>query len=320
MIYACYNKNVNVRMNSSSGGVYYAVAENVINNGGIVYAAVYEGFDVMHKRFDSIQHLGNSCGSKYVQSKLSDCFCNIKKDLLEGREVLFVGTPCECFGLKTFLIDDYCNLLTIDFVCHGVPSKKVLNRYLVEQGYTQPVDIINMRDKSSGWSKYMYSWSLKNNEKEVVIPQSEIAFMKGFTSDLYLRPSCYECHFKGIQRKTDITLGDYWGVWDIQPDMDDNKGTTLVIIHSRKGKSVFDTVAYNFIYSEVVDFEKALSYNPSIVKCAAKNTNRDKFFERLNLGENEESIINGLLGERKQSLLMYKFKNCMKKLLTKHSD
>ena len=315
MIIACYNKNEEIRKNSSSGGVYYAVAKQVIDDGGVVYAAVYEGIDVTHNRFDSFHNLEKSCGSKYSQSKLSDCFSSVKSDLLAERKVLFVGTPCQCYGLKTYLDKVYVNLITIDFVCHGIPSKKVLAKYVDEQSFLQPVDEINMRDKSSGWSNYQYSWKLKNTEAERTIPQSCIVFMKGFTNDLYLRPCCYECQFKGTERITDITLGDYWGVWDIHPNMDDNKGTSLIMLHSEHGRKMFETIADQLVNCEISDIAKVISWNPSIIRAASKTSKRGEFFEKLNSGEKVEKIINELTVVPEQNRITQRLKNRIKRLI-----
>ncbi len=312
--YACYNKNKNIRMQSSSGGLYYAVAELIINQGGVVYAAVYDKFEVIHKKIDTIEYISESCGSKYAQSKLSDCYSFVKNDLINNLQVLFIGTPCQCYGLKAYLNRGYDNLFIIDFACHGVPSAKVLKRYLDEQKHLQPLENINMRDKSSGWSNYKYSWRFENTNEEKTISQSNISFMKGFTSDLYLRPSCYECSFKGIDRKTDVTLGDYWGVWDIQPDMDDNKGTSLVIIHSSKGQRLFEKISGQFEY-KVADIDKAISYNPSIIKTVVKTPKRAEFFKRFYLGEQIDSIVTDLLKLSLQDKVKSKFKSGISKLL-----
>ncbi|SET90722.1 Coenzyme F420 hydrogenase/dehydrogenase, beta subunit N-term [Lacrimispora sphenoides] len=300
MILACYNKKESIRMQSSSGGIYYTIAKNVLDNSGIVYAVLYDNLSVVHTRIDSVHLLEKSCGSKYAQSNMKDCFSLVKEDLQNGRKVLFVGTPCQCAGLKAYLSKDYINLLAIDFICHGVPSKKVLNRYLNEQQYLQPIDTINMRDKTSGWTNYQYSWKFSNANETKVLSQSNIAFMKGFTGDLFLRPSCYECCFKGLERKTDITLGDYWGVWNIQPGMDDNKGTSLAIIHSENGKKAFEIVANEFVYEEITDYNKVINYNPSICKRAEKTVKREKFFERFNSGDTVEGIVNDLLRSNEQ--------------------
>ena len=127
-----------------------------------------------------------------------------------------------------------------------------------------------------------------------VIPQKHISYMKGFVNDLYLRPICYECKSKGIRRNTDITLGDYWGVWDLQPHLDDNKGTSLILLHSDKGISIFEDIKVNLVCEEI-DLEQAVKANQSIIKSATKNNNRAKFFERMKKGEEFEIIINDLL-------------------------
>lgn len=312
MILACYNKENEIRMRSSSGGVYYAIAEKTINDGGIVYAAVYEGMRILHKPIREISELISSCGSKYAESEIGDTFRHIKKDLLSDKKVLFVGTPCQCSGLRNFLGDIHKDLLMTDFICHGIPSQKVLKKYIDDQRLLRPVTGINMRDKSSGWSEYRYSWKLENQEEKVIVPQSKVTFMEGFTKNYYLRPSCYECQFKGLERITDITLGDYWGVWNIQKSMDDDRGTSLVMLHSDKGKEIFNSVAEKFVYEEIKDLSGAIQNNPSILEAAQKTMKRKIFFDKMEEGERFDDIIAGL---RESAGAVGKLKSILKKLL-----
>lgn len=313
--YACYNKNSEYRKKSSSGGIYVLLAEEILRRDGAVFAVCYdENFETVHREIRTIDELVASMGSKYIPSRLNDSFFRIKKHLLEGRWVLFVGNPCQCEGLRAFLGKDYDTLILVDFVCHGVPSRVVWRKFLSLINTDGELTELNMRDKSSGWSKYQYSWRMQyNNDKNKLIPQEDISYMRGFTSDYYLRPSCYECRFKGIERVTDITLGDYWGVWDIQPDMDDNRGTSLVLIHSDKGLHFFGKIQSKIESKEAV-LDKAIEYNPSIIRSAVKSQKREQFFEKLHQGEDFCSIIKELNKQSSENRVKSKGKAILKKI------
>lgn len=294
-VYACYNKCASDRDKSSSGGVYILLAREILKKNGVVFAVCYdENMETYHRMLETEEELMLSLGSKYIPSKLYETFNQIKDNLDRDRQVLFVGTPCQCSGLKFYLQKDYDNLLCVDFICHGVPSRKAWRSYLALLNKNGVVNSINMRDKTSGWSKFQYSWRINyKNGKTLTVLQDKISFMKGFTSDYYLRPSCYECKFKRIERCTDITMGDFWGVWDIQPDMDDNHGTSLVLIHSAKGKEIFDLLDSKMVKREM-SLSHVLKYNPSILYSAKKTTKREKFFEYLSEGKEFDNIIRKL--------------------------
>lgn len=313
--YACYNKNSESRENSSSGGVFVLLAEVILKKDGVIFAVCYDdNFETVHREIQKMDDLAPSLGSKYIPSRLNDSFSRIKKYLLEGRWVLFVGTPCQCEGLRAFLGKDYNTLLLVDFVCHGVPSRVAWRKFLEQINTDGKLTELNMRDKSSGWSKYQYNWRIRyNNNKNQLIPQKDISYMKGFASDYYLRPSCYECRFKGTERGTDITLGDYWGVWDIQPEMDDNKGTSLVLIHSDKGKHLLEKIQSQIKQAEA-PLEKAIQYNKSIVSSATRSRKREQFFEKLQAGESFDKIIKELSQQSLVDKVKRKGKTILKKM------
>lgn len=317
VLFACYNKMDNERKLSSSGGVYPLIARWVINKGGVIFAACYsDNFETVHKKIEIVEEIRDSQGSKYMPSNLGDTFFEIKKTLDKDMFVLFVGTPCQCAGLHKFLNNsDKEKLICIDFVCHGIPSKIAWRSYFSSITSDNSIIGLNMRDKSSGWSKYKYCWSISTLDgKTINIPQENVKYMKGFTQDLYLRPSCYECQFKGIERISDITLGDYWGVWDIQPNMDDNKGTSLVLIHSEKGKCIFNSIKDDLIW-EKAPLAEAVRHNPSIVKSAMLTKKREKFFRELKYSSNFDEIINRLLKDTFMDKVKRRGKAMVRKLL-----
>ncbi len=312
--YACYNINKTDRGCSSSGGIYILLARKVLENQGKVFAVCYDNnFEAFHKEIISEEDLLQSVGAKYMPSKLKDTFPKIKKYLSEGKQVMFVGTPCQCAGLKKYLGNEYDKLICVDIVCHGVPSRMVWRKYLQNVNNGKKLERLNMRDKSSGWSKYQYSWKLEYKDMVKLIPQEEIGFMKGFTSDYYLRPSCYKCQFKGIERKTDFTLGDYWGVWDIQPKMDDNKGTSLVLVHTSKGKRLFEKIVDNLVIQEA-NLEDAIRYNPSIIYSSEKKDLRKKFFKKMKSEDDIEKIVEEISKSKLSYIIKRKTKTIIKKL------
>lgn len=317
--FACYNKNINIRKQSSSGGIYYLLAEEIIRKGGVVYGACYEGLEVRHFRITDEEGILASCGSKYVASDLGNTFTNIHRDLDEKRIVLFVGTPCQCAGLLSFERKNRKNLYCVDTVCLGVPGKRVWHSYLDAlraRGYD--VTSVNMRDKSGGWKQY--SWRLKCIDgKEIVQTHHDNTYTKGFQTGLYLRPSCYNCKFKGVERNTDITLGDYWGVWNIQPAMYDDMGTSLVMVHSDKGMELFQKISDRIVSAEASLKNVAIG-NPYMIRSVRCPTFRERFYERIKLGEDFISVVEMLTKlspaqrvKRKTKYVLVQLKNLFKR-------
>lgn len=291
-IYACYNINDEIRRISSSGGIYYLLAEQIISAGDVVYAACYEGLSVKHIRIDKKESINQSCGAKYIQSELGNTFKSIIKDLENGLKVMFVGQPCQCAGLRK-LVENNTNLICVDFVCHGIPEKYIWQKY-VESMKQQGISIrsVNMRDKSSGWRKY--NWLIETEDgKSIIQPRTENAYMKGFLKDLYLRSSCYQCKFKGVNRNTDITLGDYWGIEAAHPFMFDDKGVSLVMIHSEKGRRLFYAITPSLCFAKS-SVKKATKANPSIIICPVKPKEASSFRLRMERGDDFCKVVDEL--------------------------
>ena len=309
-VIGCFNTNSIERSNSSSGGVFVLLAKKVISSGGVVFAVKYDNnWNPIHYEINDISQLDAAMGAKYVQSKVGKTFCRIKELLEENSIVMFVGTPCQCAGLHSFLGKENENLITVELFCHGVPSRRVWEMYLDSLDKDNIVSL-NMRDKSSGWSKYNYSWRIiYNTGKDEVINQREIPFMKGFVNDLYLRPSCYCCRFKGPDKKVDISLGDYWGVC-IQPQLDDNNGTSLVIVYSQLGKELIESIEESLIFEET-EYSRAIRNNPSFVSSSKLTSKRNSFYSKINAGESFESVIDELT--REKNTLMVRVMNFVKK-------
>ena len=235
-VYALKNKNIEIRTNSSSGGIFTILAENTIKSGGCVYGAVFnEKWQVCHSRISEIKDIVRLRGSKYVQSQIGDIYIKVKEDLLAGINVLFSGTPCQVAGLNRFLRKPYENLLTVDFVCHGVPNPRIWEEFLIEEKKKQKIDIyrsICFRDKKNGWHNYSfavdYSTILKEEKNETTDIKKH-PYMLLFIKDYILRPSCHECHFRCGKSNAVYTIGDYWDIEKFYPFFSDDLGVSLLL-------------------------------------------------------------------------------------------
>lgn len=316
LVYACYNKDESVRKNSSSGGVFYALASYVISKHGVVFGAKFNAdWEVVHGYGESLEEIRAFQGSKYVQSKMGDTFSQVKHFLEDNRLVLFSGTPCQIGGLAAYLQKKYENLILVDFVCHGVPSPLIWRNYLQENFSGKEIRSISFRDKTEGWLKF----SLKLEfEKENSYQKNlrEDIFLKGFLGDLYLRPSCHNCQFKEIHRKADITLSDFWGIEGKMPELFDDKGTSLILIHSKLGKELLKIVEGEFtMFSAPLEF--VLDGNPALISSAVKTKKREEFFQRNQKGNFKAVILSltKLPMKRRVKNFLRKVKHLVKKLI-----
>lgn len=288
-VYACKSKDINIRLNSSSGGIFSLLAEETLIKKGVVIGACYdENFNVIHQSCDSITEYKRFCGSKYCQSNIGNLLSETKMYLENKRQVLFSGTPCQIAGLKYFLGKDYENLLCVDVVCHGVPSPMVFKRYLHEKYEYEKIDQIFFRNKKSGLKKSCMTACYKNGI-EVSEQNIENLYMKGFYNDLTTRPSCYECKHKYPYCLGDITLGDFWGVEEFHPDFYDDLGVSLVIVNTKKGRQSFMDIE-DKIDSILANIDQATVFNINVNKCALPNKRRGDFFKLLESVSIEDAL------------------------------
>lgn len=260
-VYSVVNPNEAIRKESSSGGAFTMIAEEIINEGGVVFGARFnDSWEVIHTYTESKEGLEAFRGSKYVQSCIGDTFIQAREFLNKGRKVLFSGTSCQIAGLKLFLCKEYDNLLTIDVVCHGVPSPLVWRDYLtalsintfglVENKKNVPTQIdrniisgISFRDKISGWKKFSFvvrssqkNYSQSETKEEDILLQETLdknLYLQLFLRNLNLRQSCYACPSKSGKCKSDFTLGDFWGYSNDVSQKDDDKGISLVLVNTK---------------------------------------------------------------------------------------
>ena len=281
--YAAVHKDDAIRLESTSGGVFSLLCQWVLDHGGIVFGAAYaDDFSVAHGCVEKASDLSKLRTAKYAQSAIGDSYRRAKTFLEQGRYVLFSGTPCQIGGLRTFLGKDYGRLLTVDLICHGVPSPAVWEHYIQYRGEQdaqgeRPTSI-NLRSKESGWAGYSIRFDYAGGQT-YRMPNSQDPYLRCFVKDLCLRPSCYACSFKGIDRCSDFTLGDYWGVWSQLPELDDNQGTSIVLLHSEKAKRIWPELLSG-MKAVQVDADQCFSENPSALSSATEPDDRQMFLSR----------------------------------------
>lgn len=270
---AAINPDEKIRFQSSSGGIFSLIAEKIIRDGGVVFGARFdEEWNVIHDYTDNIEGLKAFRGSKYVQSTIGDNFVKAKKFLDDGRTVLFTGTGCQIAGLKRYLRKDYQKLITVEVICHGVPSPLVWQSYL-ETISSNRFDIkeVSFRDKTESWKKYNVKFS---GGRPISEKAADNKFMKVFLADLALRPSCYQCPAKPLKSGSDIILGDFWGIEKIDPTIDDDKGLSLLLIKTDRGKVILNDLQF---FTKEESYNEALKFNPSIERSVNKPPYRDLF-------------------------------------------
>ena len=291
--YAAFSLDAITRKDSSSGGIFTLLANEVLKTNGVVYGAAFDStFSVNHICVESDSQLEQLRGAKYAQSDVDHIYTTIQKRLKSGQSVLFCGTPCQVAGLSSYLGQKYDNLLLIDTVCHSVPSPLAWKKYIEyriqkDETYSLP-SAINMRSKHTGWSDYRYSCVFSYpDDKHYSSLGYEDLFISLFTQGCISRDSCANCRFKGYDRISDITLGDFWGIWDICPEMDDNFGTSLLLVHSEKGQD-FLTSIRNSIRIKEMTLNDSSKYNPAILNSTIPDKNRNYYLDKACQGKYDQ--------------------------------
>ncbi len=277
--YAFWDKRT--RTLSSSGGAFSSIARWVLNKDGVVFGASwYNGFDCVHTQCESESELHILRGSKYLQSDILKTFAQAREFLRSGRFVLFSGTPCQIAGLKTFLLKPYEKLITVDIVCHGVPSGKLFRTYIDKLIKEYPeykyANGFGFR-KLNGWG---IAPSIKfPKSKESMLTGVKNIYMDAFNKASIFRDSCYNCHFNGLSRTGDITIADFWGIGESKTPFKHNvsKGVSLLLINSDKGKTICNELTNCFIAKR--DIQEALNRNHNLTHSSKKSENRDEIID-----------------------------------------
>lgn len=307
--YAAINKDDSVRAKSSSGGIFHALAKWTIEQKGVVFGARFDDhWEVMHDYAETLKDIAPFMGSKYVQSRIGDTYRQARNFLEQGRWVLFSGTPCQLAGLRAFLGKRYERLIQVDLICHGVPSPLVWRSYLKDFVTDGEILSISFRDKEEGWLHFQNVTTTTTTT--IREHQMENPFFRGFLKNIYLRRSCYQCAFKTIHRRADVTLADFWGVQNVCPQMNDNKGTSLVFCHTAKGQQILQTLAPHFSMC-VQPIDDAVAHNISMVESVPMSSRRKDFFRAFRMTSSFRYAARYLDKDRLSKRVVRKIKNLL---------
>lgn len=300
--YAAYNKNLVTRMKSSSGAVFSALAMSGLNDKGVVYGSAFtEDFKkVVIQGAENPAQLESLYGSKYLQSDTGTAFQEVRKHLTEGRIVLFSGTPCQVAGLRYSLGKNYDNLFCVDIICHGTPSPALWEKYTqyIEKQYGGKISSVNFRCKDSSWSDF--GMKEKVSDRWIYTSKTDNPYMFMFLKNYCLRPSCYVCKMKG-HSAADVTIGDFWGVDEVLPELNDGKGISSVIVRTQKGQQLLKNIGEDIVIKQCT-YDEITRKNSAEVNSVLVPDERKTFFVDMNR-LNFTQLKNKYMGNRyKQKL------------------
>ncbi len=273
-----------IRMRSSSGGIFEVMAKKVIEDGGIVCGVAYtEEFLTEHIFIDNVNELYKIRGSKYVMSDIGNVYCSVKKYILAGRKVLFSGCPCQVAGLSAFLEDiEFGNrLILVDLICHGIPSVKAFRNYLKDMHGNREIKYIGFKEKEFGWHASM-TIEFKNGERYNA-PCEQDTYFWSYLSGVNKNRACGECKFARIPRQGDITIGDFWGITKVNPDWNDGKGTSVVLVNNNKAREFWNSLDIRNFRCEKAPLEVAAEGNANLVSSPKLHVSRNQFFKNLGI-------------------------------------
>lgn len=284
--YYAQSKNEDILYQSSSGGIFTHLYQYILENHGAICGSIFtEDLSVKHK----VSFLEIDCqkmrGSKYVQSELSGIFEEIKKLLKSNHKILFIGTPCQVAGLKGYLKNiDLNNLITVDLICHGVPSPQIWKNYIqyLQQKYGTVISKFSFRDKKQGWKGFNISAECENG---IILKNSRYtsSYIELYGQGAILRPSCYKCQYSSLTRVSDLTIGDFWGIEQLYPEFDDNRGVSMVLVNTQKGNELFCEINNYLSWFEVTR-DDILFKQPNLKNPAQSNVSRKKFWKYYAIG------------------------------------
>lgn len=284
LVYAAYTKDEAIRMDSTSGGIHSMLAMAMYEQNAYIGGAVYnEDHTVKHIVSPDRQLLPEIRSSKYLQSSMEGVYKDVRDLLRAGEKVFFCGAPCQIQGLYKFLRKEYDNLTTCDFICRGVNSPKVFLSYMdmLEKQYGSKATQIKFKNKKWGWHNFSLRVNFENGKEYCKDRWHDLFFIGYLQSGNFARPSCYQCTFKGFPQKADITLADFWGIEKIDPSMDQDRGTSLVMVNSDKGQALFDSIKDKIEWKQFT-MKDAEAGNPALnSSLESAKPNRDAFFEAL---------------------------------------
>lgn len=303
--YAVKHKDTLIQSKSSSGGVFSAIATYVIQQGGIVFGVKFENDWTAHHHYtQTLKGIEEFYGSKYIQSSTDYSYIETERFLKENKLVLYTGTPCQIAGLKKYLGKEYDNLLTMDFICHGVPSTRIWKQYLKETGLEEDrITNIFFRDKNkNGWKKYHFTIESSSNDSLSEIHYYN-PFIKGFLHNLYLRPSCHCCKYKEYNSQSDFTMGDFWRVRKYYPKFYSKNGVSVLIANTSKAISLLPLLNIEYLS---IDKEQVINSCPSITNVSQPHPSRNEFWEQIEKGLSLIELINNYIPSPSKYNLFFK--------------
>lgn len=279
--YSAINKSFDVIKKSGSGGMFFPLADSFVKSGGVVYGAAYQAeFSLTHQEANDLQGINDLMGTKYVQSQIFDVYDKVLTNLIKQMPVLFFGTPCQVAAVKTYLDNkrvDSTNFYCCDIFCHGVFSPQIWDEYIkmLKEKYSEPIKYISFRDKKKGWrNKHMQVVTQTQDVSDYC--NNEASVLRIYEQNLSLRESCYQCKYMNLDRVGDISIGDFWGIERIRPDLDKNTGVSAIIINTPKGQSLFETISSEI---NTTEFEKSDILQQVLKEPTKKHSKRSMFIE-----------------------------------------
>ncbi len=297
-----------LRKESSSGAFFPVLAHYVLDHKGVVFGAAFdESMVLRHIAIDSLQDLFRLKGSKYLQSQLGDSYEKVKSFLNENRLVLFTGTPCQVAGLKNFLGETANrNLITVDLICHGVPSQKVYDNYLKSEFPGQTVLNTNFRDKKDGWGGGYITTTTTTTTCTRSLKDSEDSYLQAFFANISLRKSCYNCQFTRLPRPGDFTMADFWGVPE---EMDDGKGTSCILVNNTHAKAIFEHIKNRFLKVKTYPVTLPVTAQPQLQRSVSMHPARDDFFSAVDSMPLKETLQKTVYSPKNVGILNFHWEN-----------
>ena len=299
--------------NSSSGGMFSVLASSILSQGGVVYGAAFdETHYLRHMRITNIEDHNVLCGSKYVQSDCRGIYKQVKEDLSQNLKVLFVGTPCQVAGLRKFLRHDYDNIYLVDLVCHGVPSPGIFADYLnyCEKLRNKKIKHFQVRDNREGWNNVFKSTILFHDSEEYNSMLANL-WNRIFFSELAIRKNCESCKFANQTRLGDITLGDFWGIQNANPLMYNKEGVSLLLINTKKGEKLFESVKLSLTYDIAHTVEKE---HPNLYHSIKQDSRREEFMNDYHI-KGFTFIVNKYFGYNRWLDYKIRLSNMLRKII-----
>ena len=307
--YVARNRKPEILSESSSGGFFFGICEYVMSLNGVVYGAGFDqDFNVCHLRAEKIEECRQFMGSKYVQSRIGKTYQEVKADLNQGRVVLFSGTPCQVQGLMTYLNrNSYPNLILVDLICHGVGSEAVWDSYLESEKKRNNSKLNNISFRSKKYGYQNFAMKLSFDNKTTYKTSRTDQYLRAFTTNLILRPSCYTCHFKSVFHISDLTIYDGWDSHTVIGKKDDNKGYTNVLVQSEKGLDIIKKLETFLELYPVSINDIVPNGGGMILKSASKHPSRDAFFDTVS-GSGVDQAFDSFLKITPKDLLIERIK------------